>query len=337
MESCAGKDWSRVFLLVDSNTRRHCLPLVGQMEWLGAARVIGMQAGEDHKNLETCVSIWNQLSEAGAGRDALLINLGGGVVCDTGGFAASAYKRGIPFINIPTSLLAMVDAALGGKVGVDHMHLKNQIGLFSVPRCVVINPVFLGTLPEEHLDSGYAEVLKHGLIADAEYWEHWKDRRPAALREWEVLIRGSVEIKERIVRMDPYESGPRKALNFGHTFGHAIESLWLSKTGNPLHHGRAVAAGMICETWLSHQKAGLPAEELEGIVTVLHREFQPVPLHGDDLDRLLILMDQDKKNRGGEVRFTLIRRIGSCETDRTCHRSLVAESFEYYLKLKGNA
>src|SRR6201996_7947995 len=257
-------NYSRVFILTDDNTGEHCLPLV-QKHFEGSDNydLIEVASGEENKNIDFCTGIWKMLIDFGADRKALMINLGGGVVSDLGGFAASTFKRGIDFVHVPTTLLSQVDASVGGKTGIDIDSIKNIIGTFTQPKAVFIEYSFIETLPARQILSGLAEMLKHGLIADAAYWEMLKNsdlKKPGA-----DLIYLSIAIKNRVVIEDPHEKGIRKSLNFGHTIGHAIETYSLLNDKDPLSHGEAIAIGMICEAYLAHQKVGLSADELKDI------------------------------------------------------------------------
>ena len=294
--------YNQLAILVDENTKRDCLPVFLKATNIDAI-LIEIPSGEEHKNLEKCQLIWNALSSHNFDRNSLLINLGGGVVGDMGGFAASTYKRGIHFIQIPTSLLAMVDASVGGKLGVDFAYLKNQIGVFNNPKAVLINPIFLNSLPKNQLLSGFAEVVKHALIADKCYWEEIKTT-PLEKMNWESIILQSIVIKNNIVTQDPLEKGERKKLNFGHTFGHAIESFYL-KLGNPILHGEAISLGMILENNLSR----INKEEKNEIASFISNTFS-IPKK-PPLRALLEWMKSDKKNRKEKINFTLLSGIGS--------------------------
>src|SRR5476651_2043255 len=261
--------YSRFFVLTDENTAKHCLPLL--REKLGSADnfdIIEINAGEESKDINFCIGVWKMLIDFGADRQSLLINLGGGVISDLGGFAASTFKRGIDFVHVPTTLLSQVDASVGGKTGIDIDSIKNIIGTFTQPKAVFIEYGFIDTLPARQILSGVAEMLKHGLIADAAYWELLKNsdlKKPTA-----ELIYLSIAIKNKVVIEDPHEKGIRKALNFGHTIGHAIETYSLINDEDHLSHGEAIAIGMICEAYLAHKKTGLPAEDLQEITETLN-------------------------------------------------------------------
>lgn len=329
---------SSVFILVDEHTKKHCLPKI--KKWipeLQKAKVISIKSGEQNKNLKTCTKIWNELLKQNADRRSLLINLGGGVITDIGGFAASTFKRGIVFINLPTTLLSQVDASVGGKTGIDFNAYKNQIGTFAFPKAVFIVPDFLKTLDHRQLLSGFAEIVKHGLIADKNYWKDIKTLSSSLLNQkkgtngdsWEEFIFKSIQIKNEIVLKDPYENGLRKALNFGHTIGHAVESLSLKKDRKPLLHGEAIAIGMICESYLSRKYCGLPSKEMEDIHSFIRSIFDPKPVK-HSFQSLVSIMKQDKKNRDAEINFTLLNSIGKAEINNSCAEELIEESIKYY-------
>ncbi|HRE74183.1 MAG TPA: 3-dehydroquinate synthase [Flavobacteriales bacterium] len=330
----SGLKEARKFILVDENSLQYCFPvLVSQIEALRQAELIEIESGEHNKNITICTHIWEALSDMQTDRQALFINLGGGVISDMGGFIASTYKRGIRFINIPTTLLSQVDASVGAKVGIDLNGLKNQIGLFAEPLAVFIDPVFLSTLPTRELLSGFAEVIKHALIADKSYWELILNSHPLGNADWEPIIQKSVAIKQSIVEADPTEKGFRKVLNFGHTIGHAVESLSLEGGRTPLTHGESVAIGMICESYLSERKRKMNKEELSSISTLItslyeHRVFEDMDTH-----RLIELMKNDKKNKDDSISFTLLDGIGKPVHDLSCTADEISDSFRYYHSL----
>ncbi len=324
------RSYSKLVVLTDVNTQQHCLPLIQDLLPSDAV-LITVPAGEQFKTLETCASIWNQMTEAVLDRQALMLNLGGGVIGDMGGFCASVYKRGIPFITIPTTLLSQVDASVGGKLGIDFMGFKNHLGVFQLPETVLIDPTFLETLPQRELRSGYAEVLKHGLIRDAAFFRSlpstvWEKQ------DWALVIRHSVGIKKAVVEVDPKETGLRKILNFGHTIGHAVESFYLP-SANPLLHGEAIAMGMIAEGFLSFEKIGLSYEELNELSTKLLTVFGKVNLESKDLDSILNLCAQDKKNEGSTQLFTLLPSFGDCSYNNPVTREEIKHAILYYQQL----
>ena len=325
----AGRAPSSVLVIVDDHTRRHCWPHLRREGGLEDATLINIPPGEQHKNLDTCRHIWQSMLEAGADRRALVINLGGGVVGDMGGFCAATFKRGLDFVQMPTTLLSQVDASIGGKLGIDFGDVKNSVGLFADPQAVFIRPAFLETLPPRELRSGFAEIIKHALIADAGQWEQL--RRLSSLEgvDWRVFLAPSLRIKRAIVEQDPYEQGLRKALNFGHTIGHAVEGHSL-ETGRPLLHGEAVAVGMIAEAWLSHHRSGLPAADLEVVTGFLLGIFGQVALSPDDYPRYLELMRNDKKNEGGQILFSLIAALGEASINQACTDEEIMAALDYY-------
>ncbi len=321
---------SKIAVLVDENTLSNCFPkLVEICPILNKAELIEIESGEENKNIEICTQLWLSLSELQFNRNDLLINLGGGVITDMGGFVASCYKRGISFINFPTTLLAQVDASVGGKTGVDLLNLKNQVGLYSQPLAVYILPEFLKTLPKNQLISGYAEMLKHALIADEEHWKLLVNTDPEMVPINTRLIEQSVNIKNKIVMKDPKEGGKRKILNFGHTIGHAVESYFL-ENGNTLLHGEAVALGMICEAFLSYKINGLSKEELENIKSKIRKHYSFINLSGIEPEKLIGLMQHDKKNMDKQINFSLLNNIGSCKFNVFVNSDLIIESLGYY-------
>lgn len=322
------QQFSSVYVLVDENTSHHCYPLIATK--FPAHRIIQIKSGEKNKTLDTCQTIWRHLAEANADRKALLVNLGGGVIGDMGGFAAGCYKRGIAFINIPTTLLAMVDASVGAKCGIDFMGFKNQLGLFNEPTAVFIHTPFLKTLPERDLHSGFAEVIKHYLIADRiEFEALLNEPKPLVEFDFELLVRKSVSIKQSIVEQDPTEQGIRKALNFGHTIGHAIESFYLTKPHEKLLHGEAIAMGMLAESLLSLKRGLLNESELKAIEKCILSYFKPQLMAMQDFEEIIQLTTHDKKNEAGQVRFTLLNGIGSYTINQPVEKELIHEALFY--------
>ncbi len=324
--------YDKLFILVDELTNENCLPkLISTISLLDDVPVIEIPSGEENKNIEVCMSVWRMLSELEAGRNSLLINLGGGVIGDLGGFVASTFMRGIDYVNIPTTLLAQVDASVGGKVGVDLDYLKNQVGAFVNPVAVVVEPVFLRTLTKKQFLSGFAEVIKYGLTLDEKLWKNIKHIKLSS-EELTPIIKRSIEIKNEIVLADPYEKGIRKTLNFGHTIGHALESFYLNKEKSiPLLHGEAVAAGMICECYLSYKLAGLSHYQLDKIVNYILSLYKRVRFSQRDFNSLLELMKHDKKNINGAINFTLLAEIGKAEINHEVEEQLIIDSLEYYV------
>lgn len=327
------EDPSKVFILVDKNTHLNCLSrFLQKLENDIQTEVIEIEAGEEFKNLETCEGVWNVLSELEADRKSLLINLGGGVVTDLGGFVASTFKRGIKFINIPTTLLSMVDASVGGKTGVDLGNLKNQIGVIIQPEMVIIDSKFLETLSSQEMRSGLAEILKHGLIADEAYWEKVTRLAELDLSDLDDIIKTSVDIKARIVEKDPFEKNIRKTLNYGHTLGHAIESYCLTHPERTkLLHGEAIAAGMILETFISKEIQNFPEKKLQNITEVIKAMYGQESFSREDIIQIKDLMKFDKKNERGNINFVLLKDIGEPVTDVVVPDKLIDDAFNYYL------
>ncbi|MDC7999814.1 3-dehydroquinate synthase [Aequorivita todarodis] len=323
---------SGVFVITDENTHKHCLHyLLKRIDVEIVPEIITILEGEIHKNISTSLKVWEALSEKGADRNSLIINLGGGVVTDLGGFVASTFKRGISFINIPTSLLAMVDASIGGKNGVDLGPLKNQIGVINLPEMVILDTEFLNTLPPEHITSGLAEMLKHGIIHGKEYWERIKNIDVSKKPEFEALIWDSIEIKKEIVAKDPLEKNLRKTLNYGHTLGHAIESYFLEAPDKKtLLHGEAVAAGIVLATYISMETYGLPNESLLDISKTMFKYFPKQTFSKRDIEAIIKLLVFDKKNRNGQVLFVLLEDIGKHRTDCIVSNDLIYRAFHYY-------
>ena len=325
-------NYSTLFIIVDSITNEVCLPkLLPLIETESPIEIIEFEAGENNKNIDTCIQIWNVLTELGADRKSLIINLGGGVVSDLGGFIASTFKRGIDFINIPTTLLAMVDASIGGKTGIDLGSLKNQIGIINNPKLVVIDSEYLVTLPQMEMRSGLAEILKHGLIFDASYWKQFLDLSQLDFADFDSIIYNSIKIKNEIVMQDPNEKGIRKALNFGHTLGHAIESYFLENpTINNLLHGEAIAIGMILESYISMIKKLISKEEYLEIKSTIKSIFELVNFDKSDIQSILDLLIHDKKNENGKIKFVLLDGIGKFTINQEIENELITSSFEDY-------
>lgn len=322
-------------IIVDENTKPKCLPLLKEkIPHLNKASVIEIQSGEENKNIQTCVEIWHYMLKLNATRKSVLINLGGGVITDMGGFVASTFKRGMRFINIPTSLLGQVDASIGGKVGVNLFGLKNQVGVFSHPEAVYIIPSFVNTLPEIEKLSGFAEMIKHGLIMDHKYWEMIQATNFREIQDWHDLIVRSVEIKNSVARNDPYEKSLRRRLNFGHTIGHAFESLSLfSDKKFSITHGEAIAMGMVCEAYLSNKIRGLSDYAMSEIVAFILANFKYRPLDKSKHKEIISIIRHDKKNRHNRINFTLIPSIGNALIDQWCDEEVILECLEYYSSL----
>lgn len=326
------KKYSNIFILTDSNTNENCLsqflPFLATDK---TVEIIEIEAGESEKNISTCVEIWTILTELDGDRKSLLINIGGGVITDLGGFVASTFKRGIDFINIPTSLLAMVDASVGGKNGVDLGNLKNQIGVINVPKMVIIDTNYLTTLPQNEMRSGLAEMLKHGLIFDKNYWSQFNDLSQVDFADFDELIYRSIKIKNKIVTQDPKENGIRKALNFGHTLGHAIESYFLeNENKKSLLHGEAIAIGMVLESYISLQMGLLSENEYLEIKTTINTIFDKVIFEENDIKPIFDLLIHDKKNEYGKVQFALLDGIGNTKINQNIDNVLITRAFEDY-------
>ncbi|TSA29284.1 MAG: 3-dehydroquinate synthase [Bacteroidetes bacterium] len=334
------KQKSKLFILTDANTLRFCLPeLLSFIPELEAATKLNIDGGEEMKSLRTAEYLWKELVSQQADRNSLLINLGGGVVTDLGGYVASAFHRGIDTIHIPTSLISQIDAAIGSKTGVNVDMLKNQVGSFFAPHGVFVWPGFLSTLPSEQVRSGLAEVAKTALIRDEQFWRWLSRKRVKQILEipftdsfWKDLLLKTIRIKLEIVRHDPFERNIRKLLNFGHTIGHAIESLALRRE-TPVLHGEAVAAGMVCEGFLSVGQAGLDPHELDGVREWILDGFGKLPLLQEDESVRIDMMRHDKKNREQEIRFTLLSRIGQGRINQVCAAEQISEAFGKYYTL----
>ncbi|MEC4005190.1 3-dehydroquinate synthase [Flavobacterium sp. SUN052] len=322
--------YSSLFILVDEHTNNYCLPeFLPNLAVEIPIEIIEIEAGEGIKNIATCLEIWSILSDLGADRKSAIINLGGGVITDIGGFIASTFKRGIDFINVPTTLLGMVDASIGGKNGVDLGNLKNQIGVINVPQILLIDTSFLETLSQREMRSGLAEMLKHGLIYDKNYWEQFLILSEIDFADFDDLIYRSIEIKNEIVKQDPTENGIRKALNFGHTLGHAIESHFLESAA-PLLHGEAIAIGMILESYISKEKGLLSNEEFHQIKYTLTDIYEKHVFAEKDIDSILKLLIHDKKNEYGKVQFALINGIGKIILNQSVENEIIIKSFDDY-------
>ena len=326
--------YSKIFILVDENTNEYCLPyFLANLPTEIEIEIIEIEAGEENKNIYTCIDLWHTLIELEADRKSIVLNLGGGVITDIGGFVASTFKRGIDFINIPTTLLAMVDASVGGKTGVDFGSLKNQIGVINEPKSVVVVSKFLETLPSNQMRSGLAEMLKHGLIYDNAYWDKLKNLNKLNTNDLDILIKQSIEIKNNIVSQDINEKSIRKALNFGHTLGHAIESYFLeSDEKNILLHGEAIAMGMILESYLSYKLDYISKESYAEIKYIITDIFEKIAFNESDIQNIMDLLIFDKKNEFGNIQFTLLNKIGESKINQTVDKSLILLAFQDYLK-----
>ncbi len=338
-KECDGRAANGVFILVDENTRKLCLPLFMKDEFFGKVTVIEIKANDDHKTLESLASVWTSLQKNGATRKSLMINLGGGMVTDLGGFAASTFKRGMEYVNVPTTLLGAVDAAVGGKTGINFGGLKNEIGVINSSKSVVINADFFRTLDAENLRSGYAEMIKHGLISNVEIWKHILsfDLDNVDYNRLSELLLESISVKEKVVEIDPTEKGLRKVLNFGHTVGHAFES-YAMEIGKPVLHGYAVAWGMISELYLSYKLLGFPKEALSTAVRMIKENYGALPIKCDIYDHLYDLMTHDKKNEGdGRILFSLLKNIGEIEINVAVSKKDILDSLDFYRETVGLA
>ncbi len=324
--------YSNLFIITDSNTNDYCLhKFLPYLETDLTIEIIEFEAGEINKNIDTCIEIWKVLTELGADRKSLVINLGGGVVTDLGGFVASTFKRGVDFIHIPTTLLSMVDASVGGKTGVDLGNLKNQIGVINVPLMVLIDTQYLKTVPQNEMRSGLAEMLKHGLIFDKHYWEQFLDISTIDFSDLDQLIHRSVAIKNEIVMQDPTEKNIRKALNFGHTLGHAIESYFLENDNKTtLLHGEAIAIGMILESYISLHKNLISEAEYIQIKSVIKTIYDDITFEENDIQPILDLLIHDKKNEFGTIQFALIEGIGAIKINQLVENELILSAFQDY-------
>lgn len=330
------RNYSKVVVLVDENIKEHCLPIWEAKTNIEEYLLVKIEAGEQNKTIETCQKIWALMVEGEVNRSALMVNLGGGVIGDMGGFCASTFKRGIDFVQFPSTLLSQVDASIGGKLGIDFNQVKNSIGVFRNPQAVFVEPTFLKSLDPREIRSGFAEIIKHSLIADAEHWAHLNQLKTLNSVDWPTYLAPSLEIKKAVVTEDPFEKGLRKALNFGHTIGHAIESVFL-ETASPLLHGEAIAIGMICEAYLSHKIAGLNQSELQQIETFILNIYDSVELDKADYEQFLSLMKKDKKNERDEINFSLLPTIGAVKINQTASKSMIRESLDYYNSLVATA
>ena len=327
IEAC---EHDKVFILTDETTREFCWPVVSGFPCLHGAEVISIGATDTHKTLESLVHVWEELGRMGGTRHTLLINIGGGMVTDLGGFAASTFKRGINYINIPTTLLAMVDASVGGKTGINFRGLKNEIGVFNNAATVILSTQFLRTLDRENILSGYAEMLKHALISDEKMWTEHILYSPltSSLSPLTSMIARSVAVKQRIVTEDPTEKGLRKALNLGHTAGHAFESLALER--KPILHGYAVAYGLVVELYLSCMKTGFPTDKMRQTVQYIKEHYGKMAITCDDYPHLLELMHHDKKNEASAINFTLLAGIGDIRINQTATEEEIKEALDFY-------
>ena len=326
-------NYSKLFVLVDENTKKNCLSFfLKQLENSFKINVLEIKSGEVNKNTQTCEYLWNELSNQGADRKSALINLGGGVICDLGGFVASTFKRGISFYNVPTTLLSMVDASVGGKTGIDFGLLKNQIGVFNEPKMVLIFSKWLKTLDKRQILSGFAEMLKHGLILDKIYWDKLSSLKTVDINNIDKMIYNSVVFKNSIVLKDLKEKNIRKVLNFGHTLGHAVESSYLGSK-QELLHGEAIAIGMILESFLSYKILRLSYEDLINITKTIIYFFKKIKIENSQIIEILNLLKHDKKTVEGKINFVLLNGISDTKIDVLVDKSLINDAFKYYNNL----
>jgi 3-dehydroquinate synthase len=323
--------YSKYFVICDGNTLSNCLAiLLTNVPELSAAEIIETESGEENKTLEICAGIWQSMIEQETSRDALVVNLGGGVICDLGGFCASVFKRGVSFIHIPTTLLAMCDASVGGKTGIDMLNVKNVIGSFSFPSAVFVDKVFLQTLPERHFYNGLAEVFKIALVSDGALFNYLEKHQGRA--DVQKLIDKSISLKCKIVKADPFDKGRRRVLNFGHSIGHAIESLSMQK-GHDVLHGEAVIVGMIMESHIAMQKKMLSEKELIRIVSLFLGFYEKLDFEFTE-NEILQFLTQDKKNRKGKFLFSLITRAGAAKWDMKVKPAEIRKAVSFYHSLE---
>jgi len=332
-EKLRSDKFSSIFILVDENTNKFCLNIFIKKTEIEKFEKIIINSGEENKNIDSCLFIWEKLNTFKADRKSLLINLGGGVLTDIGGFVASTYLRGINFINIPTTLLGMVDAAHGGKTGIDFKLLKNQIGVFSDPSEVILDSEYLNTLSKDEFLNGYAEVFKHSLLTNKRDLNFNSLINLDFYEDVSFIIDKYSEIKNEIVRSDKFESNYRKILNLGHTIGHAIESYsFRSINLDELKHGEAIIVGLITELYISHRQLNFPLSDLENLKTNVLKYFKRVHLTESDIEEIYDLLVYDKKNEGGIVNFVLLKSIGDPVVDQQTTKELFIESFKFYNK-----
>jgi len=325
----AENNYSTLFILVDENTFKYCYPkFIPNLQTDKRIEVIEIESGEINKNLETCIGVWNAITELGGDRKSLIITLGGGVITDLGGFVASCFKRGIDFVNIPTTLLSMVDASVGGKTGVDLGVLKNQIGLFANPEMVLVDAAYLTTVSEREIKSGTAEIIKYGITYDITLFNEIKNNKDLKIED---LIFRSIEIKNEVVLKDPKEQNIRKILNFGHTLGHAIESFYLeSDNKESITHGEAIAIGMVCECFMSAKLLGFPSEKIHEVKDLVLSIYDKTDLLIEDFSGILELLKHDKKNVKGRVNFVLLNDYEDYKLDCEVSNDLIIESMKFY-------
>lgn len=319
---------STCFIIVDENTEKFCLHILLEHVDI-TCQIIKIPSGEQNKTLATCQFVWTKLMQNGADRHSVVINLGGGVIGDLGGFCAATYMRGIRFIQVPTTLLSQVDASIGGKLGVDLMGFKNMVGVIQDPSYVFIFTSFLKTLDNDQIRSGYAELLKHGLIADKNAWSILSKVGDVTFLEFDQLVYDSVSIKKSVTEQDPNEKGLRKILNFGHTIGHAVESYWMDSK-SPLLHGEAIAIGMVSESYLSYRIGNITESELFDIRNTITRIYGHNPKYLKPKEEIIALMRSDKKNHNGAIKFALLENVGHACYDVEVANDVIEDSFLFY-------
>jgi len=325
---------AKLFILVDENTRKYCLPVILESIGICENNIIEIKSGEQNKSIRSVEKVWEFLNKNGAERSSLLINLGGGIIGDLGGFAASTFKRGMDFINIPTTLLSQVDASIGGKTGINFMGYKNEIGVFNHPKYVIIDSTFNRTLDKRNILSGWAEMLKHTLIFSEADWDNLTRHNinQTGFKTLNQHIARSANIKNHFVEKDPNEKNIRKALNLGHTFGHAFESLFMN-TENEIQHGEAVAQGILCELYLSNKICGFPHQKLKKVTDYILKTYNQIKINDSDFEKIIDLMGHDKKNESSLINFTLLEDFGIIKINQTCPVNEIVETLNWYKKL----
>ncbi|XZQ51520.1 MAG: 3-dehydroquinate synthase [Candidatus Karelsulcia muelleri] len=325
------KNFSKKILLVDNISKKNCLNyFLSKIDFLKKYYIINIPSGEEKKNIETCKVIWKKLLDINADRKSLFFNLGGGVITDLGGFACSVFKRGLNFINIPTTLLGMIDASIGGKTAINFLSLKNEIGLFNLPKGVIIDNNFLKTLSENDLKSGFAEIMKYGLISDINLWKKIKNlilKKKKLIYSYNLII-NAIKIKNSIIEKDPLEKGLRKILNFGHTIGHAIESYFIYNLKKKISHGHSLAIGMICESWISYKMKMITKKEFEEINMIISLLYENIKIYNSHISKIIDFMKHDKKNENNKIKFSLLKKIGYSIFNKEVDLFLIKKSFK---------
>ncbi|ADE35318.1 3-dehydroquinate synthetase [Candidatus Karelsulcia muelleri DMIN] len=322
--------FSKKIILLDINTKKYCLHyFLSKTNLFNKYYIINIFSGEEEKNIYTCKKIWKKLIKLNADRNSIVINLGGGVITDLGGFACSVFKRGLNFINIPTTLLSMIDASIGGKTAINFFSLKNEIGLFNYSKIILIDKNYLKTLSEDEIKSGLSEIIKYGLIYDINLWNKIRVFSFSKIKFvlYEIIFQ-SINIKNNIIEKDYKEKGLRKILNFGHTIGHAIESYFIYNLNKRLSHGHSIAIGMICESWISYKMKIIKKTEFEEIYNVLSIFYKKIKIYNSDIYKILYFMKHDKKNQNKKMKFSLIKKIGYCLYNIEVDYELIKESIQ---------